>query len=225
MKTLLFIPARGGSKGIKNKNLLKIKNKPLIKYTIEFAQKFQKHEIFVSTDSDKILNYCRKLGVKMNYKRPKKFSTSTSSMYDTVMDAIYWLNERGKFYDNVLVLQPTNPLRDRKDLEKIFKIFKSKKLTSLASVTQMREHPYECVYFDKKQWKYLKKPKKKITRRQDYTENNFFIDGTYYLLNVSFLKKSNSFISLKKTYFYKLSNKWPIDIDYLDDVKVAKSFL
>ncbi|OUW24632.1 MAG: hypothetical protein CBD34_00295 [Rickettsiales bacterium TMED174] len=225
MKTLLFIPARGGSEGIKNKNLTKIKNKPLLKYTIDLAKNFKKFDTFISTDSKKIIKYCRSLGVKIDYVRPKKFAKATSSMYDTVIDALRWLEMNNKFYENILILQPTNPLRTKNEVNKILKIFKKKKLISLASVTKMREHPFECVFFKNKKWKFLQKSKVPVVRRQDFKQKYFFIDGTYYLLNINFLKKNKKFISLKHTHFFKLNHKWPIDIDYKEDLKVARSFL
>ena len=224
-ETLIFIPARGGSAGIKNKNLHKVKKKPLIKYTLDFSKKYRRLDKFISTDSQKIIKYCIKQGLRTEYIRPKKYASSTSSMRETLLDAIIWLEKRNITYNNVLILQPTNPLRNKKDLDRIFKIFKNKRLSSLASITQMREHPYECVVNKNKKWKFLQKSKKKLIRRQDYNNDYFFIDGTYYMLSVNFLKKNKSFVSLKNTYFYKLKNKWPIDIDYLDDVKVAESFL
>ena len=61
MRTLIFIPARGGSEGIKNKNLIKINKTPLIKFTIDFAKKFKNHKILISSDSAKIISYCKKI--------------------------------------------------------------------------------------------------------------------------------------------------------------------
>ena len=225
MKTLIFIPARGGSEGIKNKNLVKINKKPLIKFTIDLAKKIKKYDIFVSSDSKKIINYCKSLGVKIDYVRPKKIAKSTSSMYSAIKDALNWLKKRDKTYDNILILQPTNPLRTIADLNKIIKIFNKKKLLSLASVTKMREHPYECISLKGKEWSYLQKSKNNFIRRQDFKGDYFFIDGTYYLVNIKFLRKYKKFVSLKHTYFYKLKNKWPIDIDYKEDLNVAKAFL
>ena len=225
MKILIFIPARGGSEGIKNKNLVKINKKPLIKFTIDLAKKIKKYDIFVSSDSKKIINYCKSLGVKINYVRPKKIAKSTSSLYSAIMHALSWLKKRNKTYDNILILQPTNPLRTTIDLNKIIQIFKRKQLISLASVTKMREHPYECISLKDKRWTYLQKSKNNFVRRQDFKGEFYFIDGTYYLINIEFLKKYKKFISLKHTYFYKLKNKWPIDIDYKEDLKVAKAFL
>ena len=94
MKILLFIPARGGSKGIKNKNLVRIKNKPLIKFTIDIAKKLKGYDIFISSDSKKIINYCKSLGVKVEYIRPRKISKSTSSIFETILDAIRWLEKK-----------------------------------------------------------------------------------------------------------------------------------
>ncbi len=225
MKILLFIPARGGSKGIKNKNLVRIKNKPLIKFTIDIAKKLKDYDIFISSDSKKIINYCKSLGVKVEYIRPKKFAKATSSIFETILDAIEWLEKKALFYENILILQPTSPLRSLKEIKKIINIYKKKKLVSLASVTKMREHPYECIYLKKKRWNFLQKSKNLLIRRQDFDDNYFFIDGTYYLVNTKFLKKNKKFISLNHTYFYKLKNKWPIDIDYEEDLKVASSFL
>ena len=225
MKILLFIPARGGSKGIKNKNLVRIKNKPLIKFTIDIAKKLKGYDIFISSDSKKIINYCKSLGVKVEYIRPRKISKSTSSIFETILDAIRWLEKKGLFYENILVLQPTNPLRSLKEIKKIINIYKKKKLVSLASSTKMREHPYECIFLKKKKWNFLQKSKNLLIRRQDFDDNYFFIDGTYYLVSTKFLKKYRRFVSLKHTYFYKLDNKWPVDIDYEEDLKVASSFL
>ena len=58
--------------------------------------------------------------------------------------------KKGLFYENILVLQPTNPLRSLKEIKKIINIYKKKKLVSLASITKMREHPYECIFLKKK---------------------------------------------------------------------------
>ncbi len=126
MKTLAFIPARGGSRGIKNKNLIKINKKPLIKYTIDLVKKFKILDIFISSDSKKIINYCKNLGVEIHYKRPVKLSNSKTSMYKTVKHGLDWLKKRGKTYDNILLLQPTNPLRNKEDLQKILKLSKKK---------------------------------------------------------------------------------------------------
>jgi len=93
------------------------------------------------------------------------------------------------------------------------------------SVTQMKEHPYECIKSNKEKWEYLQSSKKKITRRQNYPKNYFFIDGSIYLSKVSFLKKYNSFVVKNKTKLFKLSQYPSVDIDEIIDLKIAKLFL
>tara|TARA_A100000164_G_C21787003_1_gene713901 strand:+ start:190 stop:696 length:507 start_codon:yes stop_codon:yes gene_type:complete len=168
MKTLAFIPARGGSRGIKNKNLIKINKKPLIKYTIDLVKKFKILDIFISSDSKKIINYCKNLGVEIHYKRPVKLSNSKTSMYKTVKHGLDWLKKRGKTYDNILLLQPTNPLRNKEDLQKILKLSKKKSLSSLASVTKIREHPSETIFLKNKKKEFLLKSKKKTNKKTGF---------------------------------------------------------
>ena len=227
MSILCFIPARAGSKGIKNKNLFKINSKPLIYYTIKFAQKIKNNFIFVSTDSAKILKYTNKLNLNNNYIRPKRLSGDSSLVIDALIDSLNWLKKKGKIFNIVILLQPTNPVRNIIEFNKALAIFKKKKLDSLVSVTRMREHPYECIEIKKdNSFQFLKKnPDKKSTNRQGYNKNFFFVDGNFYIAKVSFLLKYKKFISKNKTKFFIQKSVWPIDIDYLEDIKVAKNFL
>jgi CMP-N-acetylneuraminic acid synthetase len=227
LSILCFIPARAGSKSIKNKNLYKINSKPLIYYTIKFAQKIKNNFIFVSTDSTKILKYTNKLNLNNKYIRPKKLSGDHSLVIDALIDSLNWLKKKGKFFNTVILLQPTNPVRNIIEFNKALAIFKKKKLDSLVSVTRMREHPYECIEIKKdNSFQFLKKnPDKKSTNRQGYNKNFFFIDGNFYIAKVSFLLKHKKFINKKKTKFFIQKSVWPIDIDYLEDIKVAKNFL
>ena len=135
-------------------------------------------------------------------------------------------NEKFLEFDAVLVLQPTTPVRKIRDIEKAINIFKEKRYSSLVSLVQMKEHPYECVEIKKDKWNYLKKnPKKKITGRQQYKNNFFFIDGSFYIAKLDFYLKHKSFLKENITKFYIQEKKWPVDIDYLDDLKVAETFL
>ena len=227
MRILCFIPARAGSKSIKNKNLIKINSKPLIYYTIKFAKKIKNSFIFVSTDSKKILEYTNKLNLNNNYIRPKKLSGDSSRVIDALIDSLNWLKTSGKNFDVVILLQPTNPVRNISEINKAINLFRKKNLDSLVSVTRMREHPYECIEIKKDQsFKFLKiNPNKKSSGRQDYKKNFFFIDGNFYISKVSFLLKYKKFINRKITKFFIQKSIWPIDIDYLEDIKVAKNFL
>ena len=107
----------------------------------------------------------------------------------------------------------------------MLKYYSNKKLKSLVSVIPMKEHPYECIEMHNNDWKYLAKSKKQAIRRQDYKSNFYFIDGSYYIIDVKFLKKFKKLIVEKKTNFYSLNKTWPIDIDEYDDLIIADMFL
>ena len=130
MNTILFIPARKGSTGIKGKNLVKLDNKPLIDYTLSICRKFPKRFVlFVSTDCKKILQRAKKFGFNENYLRPKKLSTSKSNIIDGIIHGVEWLkNEKKLEVDDIILLQPTSPLRKYSDLIQAYKLYKKKKI-------------------------------------------------------------------------------------------------
>ena len=224
MKILGFIPARAGSKGIKNKNLVKFNGKPLIYSTINFCKKLKFITPFVSTNSSKILNYAKKNGIKFNYLRPNYLATDKSDIISSIFHALEWFEKRNIYFDAVMLLQPTSPIRKKKEVKKIFEIFKRKKINSIISVTQMKEHPYECIKIKDDKWKFLQINKEKSISRQNYPKKYFIIDGSIYLAKVSFLKKNHSFVKENKTKLFKSSQYPFIDIDESIDLKIAKLF-
>tara|TARA_Y100001970_G_scaffold55808_1_gene70686 strand:- start:16741 stop:17442 length:702 start_codon:yes stop_codon:yes gene_type:complete len=227
MKILAFVPARSGSKGIKNKNMFILKKKPLIFYTLRDLNKIKKHVLpFVSTDSLKIRNYSEKFGVTNNYLRPKSLSKDSSSTFDAIKHALKWLKSEKKLnFEAVLLLQPTTPIRDIKDIKLAIRRFKKNKLKSIISVTHMKEHPYDCIKVHGKKINFLSRKPKKTNQRQKYDKNFYFIDGSFYLATTKFLRKNKGFFNKKYTKLFIQKRKWPIDIDDADDLKVADSLM
>ena len=117
-KILPLIPARGGSKGVKNKNIHEVNNKPLIQYTIETAISTNIFDhIFVSTDSEKIAEVSLKLGAKVPFIRPESLAQDESNSIDVMKHALEWFNEnKGLQFEYLLLLQPTSPLRNENDI-------------------------------------------------------------------------------------------------------------
>ena len=227
MKIIAFIPARKGSKGIKNKNMALLNKRPLIYYTINIAKKIKKNIYpFISTDSKKIIKYSKNFGFESRYLRPKFLSKDNSSFFPTIMHGLQWLKKnRGKVFDAILLLQPTTPVRKLKELKSAINIFKKKKLKSLVSVTHMREHPYECIRFNRNGWNYLVDNPKKKDIRQTYEKKFYFIDGAFYLAKIDFLRKNKSFLNNKYTKIFVQKKKWPIDIDTPEDLLIAKTLI
>ena len=226
MRVLLFIPARGGSKGIKNKNLSNLNNKSLISYTFEIAKKLKKFRTFLSTDSKKIIKLGLNYGIKDNYIRPKKLSGSNSNIIDAVFHGLDHLKKKSEKFTHILLLQPTSPFRSLKDIKKIINLFKKKKLESICSISRYINNP---IYFVEKDnssnWKYSFKKKKKIFNRQQVKKNFYIIDGSVYFASIRFLKKYKKFVVQDKTYLYQPNNNFNIDIDENLDLKIARKLL
>ena len=227
MSFLYFIPARSGSKRIKNKNLAKLGGKPLISYTLNICKKLEQNQnTVVSTDDVRIKKLCIKQGFLKIHNRSKIVSKDDTSMADLIYDFLKSLtNEDLKKYKNLVVLQPTSPLRTCGDVSKLLNIFKKKKLHSLASVSRVREHPYECVEMKNDKWEYIRQPKKKTTMSQKYNKNFFFIDGSIYISSFKFLKKYKSLVVKNKTKLTPANNNFSVDIDEYHDLFLAGYYL
>ena len=123
MNILAIIPARGGSKGVKNKNIIDLNGEPLIHYTIKEAQKVKElTRIVVSTESNLIKSVCDKLGDFIPFLRPEELAQDASRTIDVVEHLIGTLkNDYNENYDYICLLQPTSPLRIANDIkEKLF---------------------------------------------------------------------------------------------------------
>ena len=228
LKVLAIIPARGGSKGIPKKNIIELNGKPLIQYTLDMA-KGSKYidKIFLSSDDDEIIEVVNSLGVSSNYKRPRVLADDNAKTVDVVIDSLEWLEENEDYIpDVILILQPTSPLRLSKDINEAIIQFSKSSKECLVSVHEMIEHPYECVKgIDSSSWEYLENQKDYKTRRQDYSEKFYYINGAIYLVNIDFFKKNQVFIQKGNTDFYIMPHERGIDIDEYSDLRQAEFIL
>lgn len=145
-KIIALIPARSGSERLKNKNILKLNNKPLIYYSIRAAIRskiFKK--IFVSTDSKKYKKISERYGAEVNFLRPTKYARSNSPDYDWVNYTISKLKKMGFEYDFFFILRPTNPFRTHKTILRAWKKFNRNIniVESLRAIEVCKQHPYK----------------------------------------------------------------------------------
>ena len=112
LNPLYIIPARGGSKGIPGKNIKNLCGRPLIAYAIDVARECASDErnIILSTDSVKIADTGRSLGLEVGYMRPAELATDTAGSREVILDAMDWADRQGIVYDCVVLLQPTSPM-------------------------------------------------------------------------------------------------------------------
>lgn len=139
-RVLAIIPARGGSKGVKRKNIRSLAGKPLVQYTIEAARQATCIDLLVgTTDDDEIAEVVRGLGCRV-LDRPPELARDDTPMAPVIQDAIDQLADEGQRFDIVLLLQPTAPFRTAEDIEIAIELLQSSRRSSLVSVYQVDDH-------------------------------------------------------------------------------------
>lgn len=224
-RILALIPARGGSKGLKDKNILKLNNKPLISYTIEAALKSKYiDDVIISTDSKEIAKIAEKAGAENPFMRPDYLATDTATTYDVL---IYTLNELEKRYnrkyDIIVLLQPTSPLRDTKDIENAIELYNKKQALSVISVKKS-DTPIEW-YRKVNENLFLSEitNKAEFTGRQSY-EQLYLPNGAIYVFDVKQLLNEGLFYT-NKTYAYIMNKEKSIDIDDIYDFMLVEAII
>ena len=170
MKSICFIGARGGSKGVKRKNIRLLDGKPLIAYTIESAldsKCFQ--NVIVSTDDKEIASIAKKYGADVPFLRPKTLANDHSGMSDVLIHGILKLRSLGYSFDALINRDCTVPFIDIKDLRGAVNLFKKNNCNGVYSVYRQHQNPYfNMMETDSNGYIQLsKKLKHKILRRQD----------------------------------------------------------
>lgn len=217
-KTILaLITARGGSKGILNKNIKPLSGVPLIEWTINEAKKSQFIDrLILSSESEEIINVAKNSGCDIPFIRPSELAQDDSSSMDVILHA---LNNITEVYDYLLLLQPTSPFRQSWHIDNIIKEIIDNKAKSIVSVTQSKKHPaYMYELSESSMRPVLKNYAQK--RRQDMPivyEHN----GALYISEVEYLKKEKSY-NTNETRAYIMEDRFSIDIDTTQDWEFAE---
>jgi len=182
-RILALIPARGGSKGIKKKNIAQVNGLPLIAYTINAVKEsscFDPEDIIVSTDSEEIAETARQFGASAPFRRPKELAADRSDPEQAISHALKTLAIRGREYDILVFLQPTSPLRTARDIQGSLDLFIENRLTSLASVSPAVEHPVFMRTLSPDGRLHRIVPEEGNARRQD-VKDMFYLNGAIYI--------------------------------------------
>ena len=218
-KIYCVIPARGGSKRIKNKNIVMFNKKPLIYYSINVAKKtnlFKK--IIVSTDSSRIKYLSEKFGAVVPFKREKNISNDKSSSIDVLKDVIKKIDIKD---DYIFFLYPTSPNINKDDLINAWKKIKKEKADCLIAVKEYESNPLRSLVLDKNTG-FLKFKFKKYQKKNSQELPKLYQDsGTFYVFNIKNLMKSKSFIP-KRSIAYHLKKYDSIDINDKEDLEFSK---
>lgn len=212
MGMIAIIPARSGSKGLKDKNIKKLCGKPLMAWTIEAAYESNCFdEVMVSTDSEYYAKIAKTYGAKVPFLRSEEMSSDVASTWDTVREVVNKYRELGKEFDSICLLQPTSPLRGGNDIVEGVKLFQEKKANSVIGVCKLEHAISVCNtltddfsmngFFDSN----------KSGRRQDM-EVYYRINGALYIQKINELMNHSNLYG-EKSYAYIMDKVSSIDID------------
>ena len=223
-KILALVPARSGSKGIKNKNIKLINGKPLIEYTLDFVNKLNFIDLkVVSSDSDKILKIAKKNNF-IGIKRSKALSGDKISDYKVIKSIIDNKKILQSRCDYIIYLQPTSPLRKKQELVSALEKIIKEKYSSAWSISKIdkKNHPLKVMILKKSGLTLYDLKGKKIIARQQL-QDLYVRNGVFYIFSVKELIRKKS-IYLSKTLPVILNRKI-VNIDNFIDLKIAKKLL
>jgi len=216
-KITAFIPARGGSKGIANKNIKIFSGKPLIMHTIEYALNSHKiDEVVVSTDDEKISAVAKSAGIKV-IKRPANLSTDTALTESAIKHFIQSIDNKPNI---IVLLQATSPVRPIGALDNAIEYFVKEKFDSLLSICPNHNFFWNINKDGKinANYNYLNRP-----RRQDMKINDkqFLENGSIYIFtHEHFIKTGNRLGG--NIGFVEWPEEYSIEIDTLLDFIIAE---
>ena len=221
MNILGIIPARGGSKGIPMKNLIKLNGKPLLNYSINSAlnSKYITKTI-VSTDNEKIANYAKKLKTEV-IPRPKKLASDKAHLEPVIEHVLNYLQENYNYIpDLIVLLQNAAPLRTSKHIDAALKFFLRNNFDSVLSA-----YPSHKFLWKKQNNNYFAtnyNPQKRPNRQE--MNDQFIENGAIYITKYNAFKKTKCRIS-GKIGIFKMHEGDSIEIDTPFDLLHAQLLL
>jgi N-acylneuraminate cytidylyltransferase len=212
---LFIIPARGGSKGIPGKNIKPLNGKPLIHYSIELARAFvPDDQICVSTDSADIIECVKSIGIIPPFVRPTELATDTSGTYDTLVHAVRFYKNQGRYFSTLVLLQPTSPFRQETQLREMLVAYHLE-LDMIVSVRKSKDNPYFSL-FEENPDGYLALSKASLYVTRQECPSVYAYNGAFYVINIDALLKTplHKFTKVRK---YVMDDITSVDIDTMPD--------
>jgi len=225
MSLMALIPARGGSKRIPGKNLVMLQGKPLILWTLEaLSRSGLACEIVISTDSEEIAKTCREHGYPVAWLRPPKLSEDATSSASVALHALEFYEKQGVQFDELILLQPTSPLRSPESILEAYEIFKEEACKPLASVSPTRDHPMWAVKIVEGRGSPFMENHGFQLRSQELPKA-YSLNGSIYISKAVDLKEMRTFVPKNFTPYLIESNLESVDIDNLEDLEFANYLL
>lgn len=220
---LAIIPARGGSKGLPRKNVKLLNGKPLIAYTIEAALLAKGvTRVIVSTDDEEIAKIAVQFGAEVPFMRPEYLASDNSRSIDVYINILEEIQKReNKFYEEFIVLQPTSPLRNSKDIDEAISIFKNQNADSVVSYC-LEHHPLNWHKYITDEGKFIDIFDNTLKNRQD-EKPTYFPNGAVYIFKSNLIFKGVYYT--ENSYAFIMERNRSIDIDTIDDFELVEWIL
>lgn len=227
MINLAIIPARSGSKGLKDKNIKLLAGKPLIAYSIEAAKiSGLFSDIMVSTDSENYADIAKKIGADVPFLRSPEASSDTAGSWDVVVEVLSRYKAVGKEFDTVCLLQPTSPLRTASDIINGYKELIDKNADAITAVCEMDHSPLWSMTLDENLSLHTFR-KRSIDFPRQMLKTYYRINGALYIRCVEYKERktiTDKCIEIlnKEEFAYIMDKSRSIDIDTLEDFDYAE---
>ncbi len=222
MNSIAIIPARGGSKGIYRKNVVKIGNTPLIGFTIMAAKKSKYlNKIIVSTDDKEIMEISKEYGAETPFLRPDSISCDETRMIEVLKHSLIFLKESNPKIDAIVLLQPTSPLRNEKHIDEAIDLFFRSKASSVVSVVEVphQYNPHSILLLNNK-GELVCNSKKNFTRRQDKPKFYARNGPAILVIDPNTIINNDLYGSKSIPYFMNMDDS--LDIDTISDLESFK---
>jgi N-acylneuraminate cytidylyltransferase len=222
-RTLFVITARGGSKGIPQKNIKPLGGKPLIQYSIDVARQFVSDEhICVSTDSEQIKSIVEAYQLPVPFIRPADLATDQAGSYEVLLHAVDFYKQKGISYDTLVLLQPTSPFRKAHHVKEALALYESR-LDMVVAVAHSELNPYFNLFEETAEGLLVKSKPSGYVRRQDCPPA-YNYNGAIYIININSLQKTTlgAFQRVRK---YEMDALSSIDLDSMVDWMWAEFIL
>lgn len=224
IRNLAVIPARSGSKGLKNKNIMKLNGKHLMGYSIEAALGADIFDcVHVSTDSGEYREIARLYGADVSFLRPDELSADTADTWDAVRYIVKTFENFGQFFDRITLLQPTSPFRTSEDIRNAYMLFEEKNARSVISVCETAHSPLFAKPLDGNLSMEGFVDLNKSVRRQEQ-DIYYRLNGAVYMFDRGVLGDIGELYG-KRSYAYVMPRERSIDIDTADDFLYAEFLL
>ncbi len=220
-KVLAMIPARGGSKSVKRKNIREVLGRPLISWTIDAAKKSKYIDrLIVSSEDTEIITTAKLLGCDAPFVRPEHLAKDDVPGAFAAVHALEQLPE----YDILVFLQPTSPLRETEDIDRAIELSAKHGWSPLASVVETEGSVYWMYWVEEGRPMQALLEHDRINLNRQLLKQAYILNGAVFVATADFVKTKKTFLT-EKTIGYVMPRERSLDINGEWDLRILESLL